>query len=164
VQKTPIGDAAPPKEASSGGRGGRGRGKLKEQVVENKKQDLQEYMKRAVALIQQYVPPRPEQIQTAKAAGRIATQPQGEGRVKLEITQYLQPEDKLLIDVDGANGRLLGLSVATYLEKKDDPVTLAVQMATLPDGAAYAAQTTLEAKAKNITVVIQNSGYRPLAK
>ena len=37
-------------------------------------------------------------------------------------------------------------------------------MKTLPDGALYAAQTTLEAKAKNIRVVVQNSGYRPLAK
>jgi len=32
------------------------------------------------------------------------------------------------------------------------------------DGALYAAQTTLDAKAKNITVVIQNSGHRPVAK
>jgi hypothetical protein len=44
------------------------------------------------------------------------------------------------------------------------PVTLAVQMNALPDGAIYAAQTTLDAKAKNITVVIQNSGHRPVAR
>jgi hypothetical protein len=37
-------------------------------------------------------------------------------------------------------------------------------MNALADGALYAAQTTLEAKAKNITVVIQNSGHRPVAK
>jgi hypothetical protein len=43
-----------------------------------------------------------------------------------------------------------------------DVVTLAVQMSSLPDGAIYAGQTTLEAKAKNITVVVQNSGYRPV--
>ena len=41
-------------------------------------------------------------------------------------------------------------------------MTLAVQMTSLPDGAIYAGQTTLEAKAKNITVVIQNSGYKPV--
>jgi hypothetical protein len=34
----------------------------------------------------------------------------------------------------------------------------------LPDGALCAAQTTLEAKAKNITVVIQNSGHRPVQR
>jgi hypothetical protein len=29
---------------------------------------------------------------------------------------------------------------------------------------AYTAQTTLEAKARNIRVVVENSGHRPLAK
>ena len=52
----------------------------------------------------------------------------------------------------------------TYLEKPDQPVTLAVQMNTLPDGALYAAQTTLDAKEKNIQVVIQNAGHKPVAK
>jgi hypothetical protein len=164
LQKTPIGEAAPPKQQASGGGGGRGRGKVKEQVVENKKEDMQEYMQKAVALVHQYLPPKAELIQAAKDAGRIAPQPQGEGRVKLEIAQYLQPGDKLSLDIDAAGSHLLGVAVETYLEKKDDPVTVAVQMATLPDGAFYAAQTTLDAKAKNIRVVIQNSGYRPLSK
>jgi len=164
LQKTPIGEAAPPKEQASGRRGGRGGGKVKEQIVENKKEDMQEYMQKAVALVHQYLPPKPELIQAAKDAGRVTPQPQGDGRVKLEIAQYLQPGDKLSIDVDAAASHLLGVAVETYLEKKDDPVTLAVQMATLPDGAFYAAQTTLDAKAKNIRVVIQNSGYRPLSK
>ena len=165
LQKTPIGEAAPPPQQASGGRGGgRGRGKVKEQIVENKKEDMQECMQKAVALVHQYLPPKPELIQAAKDAGRVTPQPQGDGRVKLEIAQYLQPGDKLSIDVDAAASHLLGVAVETYLEKKDDPVTLAVQMATLPDGAFYAAQTTLDAKAKNIRVVIQNSGYRPLSK
>jgi hypothetical protein len=165
LQKTPIGEAAPPTQQASGGRGGgRGRGKVKEQIVENKKEDMQEYMQKAVALVHQYMPPKPELIQAAKDAGRVTPQSQGDGRVKLEIAQYLQPGDKLSIDVDAAASHLLGVAVETYLEKKDDPVTLAVQMATLPDGAFYAAQTTLDAKAKNIRVVIQNSGYRPSSK
>ena len=32
------------------------------------------------------------------------------------------------------------------------------------DGALRVAQTTLEAKAKNITVAIQNSGHRPVQR
>jgi hypothetical protein len=34
----------------------------------------------------------------------------------------------------------------------------------MPDGATYAARTTLDAVAKNITVVIQDSGYRSMSK
>jgi hypothetical protein len=50
------------------------------------------------------------------------------------------------------------------VEKPDEPVTLAVEMATLPDGALYAAKTVLDAKAKNIQVAITNSGHKPVSK
>jgi len=65
--------------------------------------------------------------------------------------------------MDLAASRLLGLNVATYLEKAEDKVTLAVSMGALPDGAGFAEQTTLEAAAKNIKVVIQNGGHKPKA-
>ena len=58
----------------------------------------------------------------------------------------------------------VGLHIETYLEKQEDAVTLAVGFSTLADGTSYTARTTLEAKAKNISVVIENSGHRPLAK
>ena len=35
---------------------------------------------------------------------------------------------------------------------------------TLADATSYTAQTTLDVKAKNIRVVVENSGHRPLAK
>ena len=162
VQKVAIGDPAPPQQADSGG--GRRGGRLKQQIVENKKDEMQEYMARAVGLVHKYVPPQPAQIQAAKDAGRVAVSPQAGGRAQIAITQYLQPGDTLTIDLDAAGSRLLGLGVNTYLDTPDDPVTLAVQMGGLPDGAAFAAQTTLEAKAKNIRVVIQNTGHRPVAR
>ena len=89
---------------------------------------------------------------------------QAGGKAQLVISQYLKPGDSLTIDMDTAANRLLGLGVNSYLDKPDDPVTLAVQMSTLPDGALYAAQTTLDAKAKNIRVVVQNSGHRPVSQ
>jgi hypothetical protein len=163
VQKVSLDQPAAAKE-SKGGAGRRGGGRVKQQIVENKKEDIQEYMGKAAALIHKYVPPNPAQIQAAKDAGRVKANPQAGARVQIAISQYLQPGDSLTIDMDAAANRLLGLGVNTYLEKPDQPVTLAVQMNTLPDGALYAAQTTLDAKEKNITVVIQNSGYKPVAK
>ena len=162
VQKVPLDQ--PPAEQAQGGGGGRRGGRLKQQVIENKKDEMQEYMQRAAALIHQYVPPNPAQIQTAKDAGRIAMNPQPGGRVHLAISQYLLAGDSLTIDLDTAANRVLGLGVNSYLDKPDDPVTMAVQMSALPDGAIYASQTTLDAKAKNIRVVIQNSGHRPVSQ
>jgi hypothetical protein len=164
VQKVSL-DAAPAAEPAQAGRGGRrGGGKVKDKIVENKKDEMKEYMERAAALIHSYVPPNPEKIQAAKEAKRVAVNPQAGGKVQIVISQYLLPGDSLTLDVDGAASRLLGLGVNSYLDKADDAVTLAVKMTTLPDGALYAAQTTLEAKAKNITVVIQNAGYKAAGK
>jgi hypothetical protein len=163
VQKVSLDAPAQPAQAQGGGGGRRG-GKMKEKVVENKKDEMKEYMERAAALIHSYVPPNPEKIQAAKDGGRIKVTPQDGGRVSLVISQFLQPGDALTLDVDGAANRLVGLGVNTYLDKPDETVTLAVQMNALPDGAIYAARTTLDAKAKNITVVIQNAGYRPVSK
>jgi hypothetical protein len=110
------------------------------------------------------VPPDPAQIQTAKEAGRVKVDQQPGGTVGIAVAQYLQPGDTLTIALDATVNRLVGLGVDTYLDKPEDKVTPAVQMATLPDGALYAAQTTLDASAKNIRVVIQNSGHRPMSR
>jgi len=165
IQKLPIdsGQAAAPAKESGGGRR-RGGGRVKESIVENKKEEISDYMKEAVALVHQYVPPNPELIEKSKAAGKVATKPGAAGHVGLDINDYLKPGDRLTVNLDGANNRLLGINVASYLEKPDDVVTLAVQLATLPDGTNYNAQTTLDAKEKNIRVVIQNSGHRPVGQ
>ena len=80
------------------------------------------------------------------------------------MKEYLKAGDSLTLDLDPATNRLLGVGVNTYLDKPEDVVTLAVQMNTLADGAFYAAQTTLDATAKNIKVVITNSGHKPMAR
>ena len=160
LTKQPLGEA-PAQAAESGGRRG---GRVKQQVIENKKNDMQEYMEKAAALIQQYVPPDPAQIQKAKDAGQMKVQPQPDGKVRVEFRNYVQPSDQMSIDVAAKAALLSGLSVATYLEKPEDAVTLNVRFATLADGTSYTAQAALEAKAKNIRVVVENSGHRPLAR
>ena len=123
-----------------------------------------EYMDKAGDLIHQYVPPDPERIQKTKDANNLKVAPQPDGKVRLEFQNHVQPKDLMTIDVDAKAALLSALRVATYLEKPEDAVTLDVSFGTLTDGTSYTAQTTLEAKAKNIRVVVSNSGHRPLAK
>jgi hypothetical protein len=161
LQKVPIGGPAPAQQPpDSGGR----RGRVKAKIVENKKDDMKDYMERAAALVQQYVPPQPADIQRAKDAGKVTANPSGAGLVRLEFPGYLKPGDRLSIDVDAAANQLRGLTVASYLDKAEDAVVLAVQLGALADGTSYTAQTTLDAAAKNIRVIIQNAGHRPLAR
>jgi hypothetical protein len=162
VQKVAIEDAAKAEAASGGGgRGGRGGGgRVKTKIVENKKDDMQEYMQRAGALIQQYVPPQPDRIQKVKDSGKLSITPGEQGVIRLALPEYVQAGDLLTIDINAAAKAIAAVNVATYLDKPEDAVTLDVKFATLPDGTSYTSQTTLDAKAKNIRVVVQDSGYR----
>lgn len=162
LQKVAIGEAPAPKAAPSAGR--RGGGKLKAKIVENKKSDMQEYMERASTLIHQYVPPAPAQVQKVKDAGRLKITPLDQGRVGVALAEYLQAGDRLTVVLNAAANTLASLSVATYLDKPEDIVALDVRFGALADGTSYSAETTLDAKAKNIRVVVQNSGHRPLTQ
>ena len=163
LQKLPIAaePAVPPER--SPGRGRRG-GRIKEKIVENKKSEMQEYMHRAAALVHSYVPPNPADVEAAKQRGTLAVRPGQAGHVRLEFADFLKQADLLAIGIDGAASRLTDLNVASYLDEKDDAVTLAVQFGVLADGTSYPEQTTLDAKAKNIRVVIQNTGHRVRAQ
>ncbi|MGE5833492.1 MAG: hypothetical protein ACM4AI_03350 [Acidobacteriota bacterium] len=129
LQKLPI-DGPPAAPQTGGGR----RGRVKVKIVENKKDDMKDYMERAAALVQQYVPPQPADIQRAKDSGKVTAQPAGPGLVRLVFPDYLKPGDRLSIDVDAAARQLRGLTVASYLDQSKDAVVLAVQLGTLADG------------------------------
>ena len=82
----------------------------------------------------------------------------------MEFRDFVQPSDQLTIAVDAKALLLSAVNVATYIEKPEDSVTLDVRFGRLTDGTSYSAKTTLAAKAKNITVAVENSGHRPMGK
>jgi hypothetical protein len=161
VQKTPIGEAPAAKSqpaSGGGGRGGRGGGRLKENIVENKIEDMKEYVEKVGALVKDYVPPDAQKIQAAAAAGNVS-KPTGDQ--PLTVKNYLKQGDQLSIGFDVAAKKLTSYNVNSYVEKpKDDDVTLAVTFARLPDGTSYPQQVLLDAKAKKLQVKITNSGYK----
>lgn len=152
VAKTPL--AAPAAEDKEK-RGVRGK------IVENKKEEMGEYMQSAVALVKSYIPPDPAKIQAAKDAGRVSLTVLEPGkRVKVDIKDYEKPGDTLGIELDTATNQILGLSVASYLADAKDAVTLDVKMASLTDGTGYPAKIVLDGKSQNIKVTVSNSDYK----
>ena len=153
LQKVPVGEAPQAKKK----RGVRGR------VAEKKKGELTDYMQRAVDLVQDYVPPDPQRIQKAKDAGKVAVNVLEPGkRVRLDFRDYKKPGDTLGVEMDLTDNRLLGLTVASYLESPDDAVGLKVGFSTLADGSSYASDVALDAPAKSLSVQMQNSGYKKI--
>jgi hypothetical protein len=161
LTKTPIGAAPAPQPPQPSGRRG---GRLKERIVENKKDEMQDYMEKAIALIHRYVPPDAALIQKARDAGRMQVQPVQAGMVRAEFKDFVQPDDVMGLDVDVKALLLSALTISTYLDEKDEAVTLDVRFGALADGTGYSARTTLEARAKNIRVVLENSGHRPMTR
>jgi hypothetical protein len=134
---------------------------LRGKIIAKKKEELTDYMKNAVSLVKTYVPPNPAKIQAAKDAGKVTIEMLEPGkRARLNFRDYEKAGDNLGVEVDLVNSRLLSVKVATYLDDAKDAVTLDVRMGQLSDGTSYASDITLDAKAKNLKVAVQNSGYR----
>ena len=161
VQKVPIpGQAAPQKAQEKGGGGRRGGGRLKQEVVENKVEDLKEYMEQAAALVHQYVPPDPQKIQAAQGAGNVSVQPAG-GVTTLNVKSYVKPGDSLVLGFDPAAKAMRSYAVQSYVDKpKEADLSLTVKFNSLPDGTTYPETVVLDVTAKKVVVNITNSGYK----
>ena len=162
VVKIPLAGAPPPPQQAEGGR----RGRFKEAVKEHKVDELKDYMQQVTALIHQYVPPDPQKIQAAQAAGNVSMQASpSQGGAVLNVKDYLKPGDLLALGIDPQANQMRSYNVRSYLEKPgDDDVTLAVMFANLPDGTSFPQQTVLDAPGKKIQVVVTNSGYAKAAQ
>ena len=154
VQKTLI--SSSPSQQPSGRR-------LKEHVVEKKVDEMKDYMQSVAALIHQYVPPDPQKIQAAAAAGNVSVSPQA-GLLSLVIKNYAEPQDSVTLGFNTAAKKIGTYSVQSYLGQEKDAVTLNVTFATLPDGTSYPQQTVLDATAKQIQVTTTSSNYRKLGQ
>ena len=151
VQKSLI---SPPPEQPSGG-------KMKQRIIAKKKEEMKDYMGDVKALLGQYVPPDPQKMQAAYAAGKISLNPAGD-MLNLVFKDYSLPGDQMTLTFDSATKKIVSVSVNTYMGEEKDAVTLQTQMASLPDGTNYVQQSVLNAKAKELTVTTTNSNYQKM--
>jgi hypothetical protein len=151
LQKVVV-DASPPPEKKPGLRG---------RIAANKTEELTDYMQNAVSLVKSYVPPDPARVQAAKDAGKVSIDMLVPGQsVRINLRDYLKSGDNLGVAVDLATNRIAAVTVASYLDNRADAVTMNATMGQLNDGTSYASGITLNAPTKNLTVFVQNTGYR----
>lgn len=150
VQKIPL--TTPPPAAKKRG--------LRGKVAESKKEEMTGYMKSAVALVKQYVPPEPVLIEKAKQAGKVSVSPLPGQRARLTFSDYVKPGDSFALVLDLGNNRPVEAKVSSYLDSRQDAVTMDVKFSTLDNNATYASKTTLNAPSKSLSVSVENTGYR----
>jgi 23S rRNA pseudoU1915 N3-methylase RlmH len=161
-QKTPLNAtpaAAPPAQAESGRRGGR----VKEHVIENKKEEYKEYAQKIAALAHSYAPPDPAKLQQAQQQGNVKIAPgSADNQVQLQITNYLKPNDSMTITFDKAAKAIQRVQIASYMDSPQDAVKIAVQFTKLPEGVNHIAAMTVEGVSKQLKVAVQNSDYKKM--
>ncbi len=160
IQKVAL--AQPAQQDSSGGRRDRRGGRVRERIVERKTEQVTEYMQRAVQTVHSYLPPDPALIQQSKDAGKVMMQPLDDGHARITVGDYMRPGDAISIELDLAANRILALGVETYIEDAEDAVSFTVTFGELVSGVSYQSVVVVDAPSQNVTVTVQNSGYRRL--
>lgn len=152
------------KVETGGGTQAKEKGGLRGKVIENKKEEMGDYIKAAVAKVHTYLPPDAAKLQQIYGAGKTSIQVLEPGKkFKISFPDYNVKGDMLSISLDKASQKLMGLDVSTYIDKPEEKVLFNVTYSDLPDGTQYAGTTTLEAQEKNLKIVIANSGYKKAA-
>jgi hypothetical protein len=149
----------PPQEAAapSGGR-------VKQRVVEKKKDEYKDYVDQIKDLIQQYVPPDKDMLEQAAQKGNIALGPAGgaPGQYRLVLTNYVKQGDTMTLVFDKGQKALVGVSIASYLSDPKDAVNVSVTFAGIPGGPNHVASQTIDGVSKQLTIVIANLNYQHL--
>ena len=159
LQKVPV--AGGTEESPGGPPGILPLGRLRERIAEHEDEKVAKYLSDAEALVHAYIPPDPDRLQQTVGAGRLSVNMLEPGRrVGLDFKDYLKAGDVLGVEIEVPTNRLLGMHVSTYLDDPKDAINLDVEMGVLPDLTIYIARSKLAAPAKDVTVTVENSGYR----
>ncbi|MGA7920296.1 MAG: hypothetical protein WCA38_11545 [Candidatus Acidiferrales bacterium] len=158
-QKTSL-DAAPQAQQDAGGRGGR----LKQRVIERKKEEYEDYAEQMKALAQQYIPPDKDAIQAAYAKGNISFTPSAGApdEVKIVIQNYLKPSDSMTIFFNKEQKQISAIRIASYMDDPSDGMNLSVKFSSLPDGVSHVSSASIDGVKKQLVVATQNSNYQKL--
>jgi hypothetical protein len=139
-------------------------GGLRGKIVENKKEEMSDYVKKAIAKIQTYLPPDSQKIQKIYADGKVSIQVlEPNKKIKLSFPDYNEAGDLLSISLDMSTQKIMTVKVSTSVDNPNEKVEFNITYKNLPDGTQYPGTTTLEAPAKNLKIEISNSGFKNAA-
>lgn len=145
LQKTLI--SAPPDEKKRHG--------VRKHVAESEIADFKKWMSDLMDLVKQYMTPTPGQMMDFYSKATITPAPTG-GMAATE-SGFIQPGDKATYYIDPATHKPTKYAFMTTLQ--GDTVNATVVYGAVPGGPQYAAQTSIEVPAKQVTAVIENFNY-----
>ena len=136
-------------------------GGIRGKVAANKKEDMTDYAKNAIEKVQTYLPPDPEKLQKIYNDGKVGIQVlEPNKKFKLSFPDYNEAGDVLAISLSKTDQKLMALDVSTSVDDPKEKVAFNVTFSDLPDGTQFQGTTTLDAPAKDLKIVIVNSGFK----
>lgn len=137
---------------------------LRGKIIENKKEEMSDYAKKAIAKIQTYLPPAPEKLQKIYGSGKTTVQIlEPNTKFKLNFPDYNESGDMLGISINKPSQKIMALDVSTSVDNPKEKVVFNITYNNLPDGTQYAGKTVLDATKKDLKIVIENSGFKNAA-
>jgi hypothetical protein len=160
LQKTPVAGPPPaaPATAAAPARGGRGGGRVKNKVVEGKKEEFGDMMQGLSQLVASYGHLPPEKTQ-AFAANATKGKGEGamEGTAQIQGANVLVEGDSMTMWIDPASQMMRRVEIKTVYEGK--PATLITDYKSVPNGPTYMAQAMLTYPEKNVELTVDNYEY-----
>jgi hypothetical protein len=147
-------DAPAPEADAQGGRR-RVLGQIKERKIEEKKDEMKEYIERLTGLMSQYLPPNADRLKAAMPHAQVT--PPSDGVAKIVLADYLKAGDKMTLFADPSTKTLSKILVNSSLDS--DPVSFQVDFSRLPDGTNYPASTSIDSPAKELRIQVTTSDY-----
>jgi len=139
-------------------------GGLRGKIAANKKEEMTDYIEKATIKVQTYLPPDAEKIQHIYDTGKTAIQILEPGKkFRFSFPDYNDQGDMLSISIDKENQKIIEMAVNTFIDDPGQKVVFNITYNNLPDGTQYAGSTTLDVQAKNLKIVIKNSGFKKAA-
>ena len=158
LQKITLEESSPaPEEQKRGRRGGR----LKQKVIENKKEEFADLMQQLVVVAQSYGHIPPVQLQAfLKNAQFSMGKGTYEGTIQITGMGALNPQDSMNIWIDKQTLMMRRIEISTLLDQK--PVQMTSEYIQMTNGPNFQSRATLEYPAKQIQVTVANFDQQQL--
>jgi hypothetical protein len=132
------------------------RGFLRKSIAEDKKQQMEEYLKGLQGLLEQYTLPTAGKVLDFMMKAQLAG-PDAEGLISMSGNNVVLPGDNLTMYIDLRTSHLRKIQVTTFY--KEDVAQLTATFQTLPSGLNYVAFAEATVPAKQLSIQVQNFDY-----
>jgi hypothetical protein len=129
---------------------------LKGRIIEKKEKEAKEWAGKLGDLVKQYLTPSPDVLK--KFFGTATPVATPGGLIQIYGVNVIVPGDKMVYELDPNTQKLTRFMFNTVLD--GDPVDGQVEFASLSAGPNYAARTTVNVPAKQVSALIENFNYQ----